>query len=320
MAAARVAHSIYEIRIKPGIKYQPHPAFAGDAPGRYRYHDLSRQDLEGIHRLTDFAHTGSRELVAADYVYQLKRMAHPKLHCPIAGMMGKYIAGLTEYGKTLSQALAKQDAEGDSEGSFIDLRRYPHPGVTVVDRYTYRVTIRGKYPQFVYWLAMPFFAPMPWEADLFHSQPGMAERNITLDWYPVGTGPFMLVENNPNRRMVLARNPNFRDERYPSEGEPGDRARGLLEDAGKRLPLVDKAIYSLEKESIPYWNKFLQGYYDTSAVTSDSFDQAVRFNTPGRHAPQRRAQRQGHRLDHRRDRHDLVLGLQHAGQGGRRRR
>jgi oligopeptide transport system substrate-binding protein len=26
----------------------------------------------------------------------------------------------------------------------------------------------------------------------------MAEKNLTLDWYPVGTGPYMLVENNPN--------------------------------------------------------------------------------------------------------------------------
>ena len=35
---------------------------------------------------------------------------------------------------------------------------------------------------------------------------------------------------------------------------------------------MDRAVYSLEKESIPYWNKFLQGYYDTSGISSDSFD------------------------------------------------
>ena len=62
---------------------------------------------------------------------------------------------------------------------------------------------------------------------------GMAEKNFTLDWWPVGTGPYMLTENNPNSRMVLERNPNFRGEPYPSEGEPGDAAAGLLADAGK---------------------------------------------------------------------------------------
>jgi oligopeptide transport system substrate-binding protein len=82
----------------------------------------------------------------------------------------------------------------------------------VVDRHTYRIRLKGKYPQFLYWLAMPFFAPVPWEADLFHAQPGHGERNLTLDWYPIGTGPYMLSENDPNARMVLARNPNFREE------------------------------------------------------------------------------------------------------------
>ena len=110
----------------------------------------------------------------------------------------------------------------------------------------------------------------------------MKERNLTLDWYPVGTGPFMLTDNNPNRRMVLERNPNFRGETYPSEGEPGDAERGLLDDAGKPLPLLDQAVFSLEKESIPYWNKFLQGYYDTSGISSDTFDQAVSDHRPGR--------------------------------------
>ena len=69
---------------------------------------------------------------------------------------------------------------------------------------------------------MTFFSQMTWEADYFYSQKGMKDKNITLDWYPVGTGPFMLSENNPNRRMVLKQNPNFRGEAYPKEGEEGE--------------------------------------------------------------------------------------------------
>jgi ABC-type transport system substrate-binding protein len=83
------------------------------------------------------------------------------------------------------------------------------------------VRLRGLYPQFRYWLAMPFFAPMAWEVECFYAQPGLAGRNITLDWYPVGTGPFMLTENNPNLRMVLARTPNFHPQRYSDAGAPG---------------------------------------------------------------------------------------------------
>ena len=38
---------------------------------------------------------------------------------------------------------------------------------------------------------------------------------MNLDWFPVGTGPYMLADNDPNRRMVLERNPNFHGETYP---------------------------------------------------------------------------------------------------------
>lgn len=273
----QVAFSVYDIDIRPGVRFQPHPAFATDAEGRYRYHSLGPEALRDVHTLADFPHSGTRELTAEDYVYQIKRLAHPSLHSPIAGIMSGYIVGLDEYGKRLSKAL---EADRDHAG-FLDLREFPLEGVEVLDRYRYRVTIRGRYPQFVYWLAMPFFAPIPWEADRFYSQPGLAERNISLDWYPVGTGPFMLAENNPNRRMVLLRNPNFRGEAYPVVGAPGDREAGLLDDAGRDMPFIGKAVYSLEKESIPYWNKFLQGYYDASGVSSDSFDEAIRFNAQG---------------------------------------
>lgn len=271
--AEQVAFSDYEIHIKAGLRYQPHPALAKGANGAYLYHQLTEEKLGGVNTLADFAETGSREATAEDFIYQIKRLANPRLHSPIASIMGEYIVGFSEFADRVMAA--------GGNGEFVDLRQHPMAGVTQLDRYRFKVRLRGKYPQFVYWLAMTFFAPMPWEADLFYSQPGMDQRNINLNWYPIGTGPFMLAENNPNLRMVLSRNPNFRGEAYPTEGEPEDGEAGMLADAGKALPLIDKAVYSLEKEVIPRWNKFLQGYYDTSGVSSDSFDQAVKFGTGG---------------------------------------
>ena len=273
-AATEVAEAVYRIEINRGISYQPHAAFARDTNNALVYHDLALPDLEDRATLADFEQTGTRELIAADYVYQIKRLAHPRLHSPVAGIMGKYIMGLSELGARL------REEQADNTG-YIDLRDYEFSGARVIDRYTYEIRIKEKYPQFRYWLAMPFFSPMPWEVDRFYSQPGMKERNITLDWYPVGTGPYMLTENNPNRRMILQRNPNFRGEPYPTSGEAADKAAGLLKHAGKRTPFIDTAYYSLEKEAIPAWNKFLQGYYDASGIISDSFDQAIQFNFEG---------------------------------------
>jgi ABC-type transport system substrate-binding protein len=161
----------------------------------------------------------------------------------------------------------------------------------------------------VYWLAMPFFAPVPWEAEKFFEQPGMAQKNFTLDWWPVGTGPYMLTENNPNALMVLERNPNFRGEPYPSEGEPDDRAAGLLADAGRTMPFIDRVVFSREKESIPYWNKFLQGYYDSSAIPSDTFDQAVRVAVSGEVGLTTEMQDKGIRLRTSPDATILYLGV-----------
>ncbi|MCR4346486.1 MAG: ABC transporter substrate-binding protein [Sulfuricaulis sp.] len=278
--ATAVAYSVYEIHIRPGIYYQPHPAFARDAEGRYLYHALSTHDLAGVYAIGDFPHTGTRELVAADYVYQIKRLAHPKVHSPILSVMNEYIVGIREYAGTLKKEYEKI-AGGRDSGVYLDLVKFPLAGVEEVDRYTYRVKLHGKYPQLLYWMAMPFFAPMPPEADRFFSQPGMAEKNLTLDWFPVGSGAYMLTVNNPNRQMVLERNPNYHEELYPAEGEPGDDAAGLLDDAGKRMPFIDKVVFSLDKESIPRWNKFLQGYYDRSAVLTEGFDQAIRFTGEG---------------------------------------
>ncbi|MEN9427284.1 MAG: hypothetical protein RLZZ220_1633 [Pseudomonadota bacterium] len=277
---ATIARSEYEIRIRPGIRYQPHPAFALDAAGKPVYLDLPLEVVATKRSLADFPHTGTRELTAEDYVYQIKRLAHPRLHSPVLELMGDYIVGLKDLHARLLADEKTRSAKGEG-GGWIDLRNYPMAGVELVDRYTYRVHIKGTYPQFPYWLAMPFFAPMPVEAERFFAQPGMAERNLSLDWWPIGTGPYMLVENNPNARMVLARNPNFRGERYPCEGEPDDQAAGLLADCGKPIPFIDKVVFSREKESIPAWNKFLQGYYDASGVSSDNFDQAVQMGGQG---------------------------------------
>jgi hypothetical protein len=276
--AEAIARVVYRLSIKPGIRYQPHPAFARDADGDWRYHGEHASLPASFTSLADFPLTDTRELIAEDYVYEIKRLAHPALNSPIYGFISRYLPGLETLHASLVDALSKSKSKSKS---WLDLRDFPLDGVRVVDRYTFEIELSEQYPQFVYWLAMSFFSPVPWEAERFYAQPGMADHNLSLDWYPVGTGPYMLVENNPNRRMVLVRNPNFDHETYPTEGMPEDAAAGLLKDAGKPLPFIDAIHFMLEKENIPEWSKFLQGYFDASPVAANGFDQAVRFAPDG---------------------------------------
>lgn len=274
---SNIAYSEYDIPLKQGIRYQPHPAFAKSPNGEFRYHTLTEETLSGIQTLADFSETGSRELTAEDYHYAIKRLVHPQLHSPIGELMQEHIVGLKE----LAETIEKDYKASADKSTFFDVKNYPLEGVIITDHYHFKIRLHGKYPQFRYWLAMTFFAPMPWEADQFYKQKGLATKNISLDWYPVGTGPYMMQENNPNRRIVLVRNPNYHDDFYPSEGTPEDAKAGLLQDAGKKLPFIDQIVSILEKETIPYWNKFLQGYFDSSGLSSDNFDQAISFSGQG---------------------------------------
>ena len=263
--AESVARAVYEIHIRQGIMYQQHPCFAKTEDGEWRYRNLTKSDVKGFNEVKDFSMTGTRELIAADYVYQIKRMADPSLSCPILSTLKDYILGMDAYSTAVTA--------GQKDAPFL--------GVEVVDRYTYRITLKTKYPQFVYWLAMPFFSPMPKEAIDFYSQPAVEARNITIDRFPIGTGAYRIESLLAHKEIVLVKNENFRVERYPSSGEAGDREAGLLDDAWEIVPFIPRVVYKLEKEHIPRWNKFLQGYYDSSAIYSDTFDSAVAFNDTG---------------------------------------
>lgn len=294
--AETVHRAVYEIRVREGIHYQDHPAFALDRNGKPLYQGLKKGGMGGISGPTDFPVKGTRELTADDFIYQMMRLADPQVESPVLSILEKYILGLEEYAKALRADLEEVRAERRAEAGFaynqaadekedpiiLDYRKHPFPGVEKVDDHAFRIVLKTKYPQFVYWLAMPFFAPMPREAAEFYKQGALIDRNITLNRFPVGTGPYMMDTFNPNMEIALVKNGNYRHDPYPVDGEEGDAEKGLLRYAGEGLPFIEKIVFKLEKEAIPRWNKFLQGYYDNSGISSESFDQAVSIGGGGR--------------------------------------
>lgn len=270
-----IAYSVYDIALQQGIRFQPHPAFARSAHGDYAYWPLGPGGLEGRYAITDFEQTDTRELTAHDYVYAIRRLASPRVVSPAFGVLSSHIVGLRDYAQLLKQADANlKIQQGDQ--AWLDLREHAFDGVQALDNYTLRIRVKGKYPQFKYWLAMTFTAPVPWEADRFYHQPGMAQRNMSLNTWPVGTGPYMLTESIQNRRHVMARNPNFRGEPYPCQGAAKDKAAGLLADCGQMTPFIDRIEFALEKESVPLMGKFLQGYYDIPEADGGNYGVAMR--------------------------------------------
>jgi ABC-type transport system substrate-binding protein len=76
-------------------------------------------------------------------------------------------------------------------------------------------------------MAMHFTTPIPREAVEKYGQ------EFALQ-HPVGCGPYVMSEYKPKQRIVLTANPNRHHAVYPTEGMPGDREAGLLQDAAKR--------------------------------------------------------------------------------------
>ncbi len=276
----QVAESVHEIRIKRGILYAPHPAFAKDETGAYRYHHLKREDVADRRSPWDFEHRGTRELVAEDYVYALKRHATTRIETPFMSVFGEYVVGLKQYAELIKKEDAKLLAGLPASGldkPFLDFRRWPLAGADAPESHLLRIRIKGKYPQWKYWLAMTAMAPVPWEADAFYAQPGMLGNGLSLIRWPVGTGPFMMTEYELDRRHVMKRNPSFRGEPYPCEGMPEDKAAGLLNDCGKAMPFVDTFVTTIDKEKVPRKEKFKQGYLDVPEIERPEW--GVEFNT-----------------------------------------
>ncbi|CAA6826226.1 MAG: Dipeptide-binding ABC transporter, periplasmic substrate-binding component (TC 3.A.1.5.2), partial [uncultured Sulfurovum sp.] len=271
----KVAFSKYTFSLQQDILYQNHPCFIEENL------NLSDEAFSNIETLNDFEKVSTRELTAYDYAYAIKRMAIRQNHSPILDIIQSYIVGLDSFSKEITKVVREKKENNEK----IDLKAYNIEGVKVLDEQTFSITLKGKYPQFLYWMSMNFFAPIPWEADLFYQQEALITKNITLNTSPVGTGAYYLAENNPNKQVRLVANPNYRDVFYPTLSEEeianSNVPKELLLDAGKKVPFIEEVVYSLEKEGIPLWNKFLQGYYDASGISSEAFDKAINVSSIG---------------------------------------
>jgi ABC-type transport system substrate-binding protein len=82
--------------------------------------------------------------------------------------------------------------------------------------------------------------------------------------HPVGTGPFRLAEWRRSSRIVLERNPSYRETHY-DEHPPADDARSQAIAQtlkGRRMPMLDRVEISIIEESQPRWLSFLNGQSD----------------------------------------------------------
>ena len=202
----------------------------------------------GIYFADDPAFKGKqRELTAQDYVYSVKRHYDPQWKSPNLYLLeNAKLLGLTELRKKVMAA--KQPFPYDVEVE----------GVKALDRYTLQFTLAEPSPRFHQQLLTDSsaFGVMAREVVEFYGDKIME--------HPVGTGPFKLGEWRRSSRIVLVKNPGFRDERYEAEPPPDDaRSQAIAAKLkGRKLPMVDRVEIAIIEETQPRWLSFLNGQSD----------------------------------------------------------
>ncbi len=198
-----------------------------------------------------------RELKAEDFVFAFKRIANTRYASVNWGAFKDRIIGLDDFREYTKQF--KDEFEVDYSKEV--------PGLLAIDDYTLRIRLVKPWPQLVDDLTSAITAPVPKEAVDYYRKDMMT--------HPVGTGPYRLKKWARSVYLELEKNPSFRVETYPAEGAPEDAAAGLLADAGRRLPFIDRIVFQIIEEEQPAWLLFLRGDMEIMGIPKDSFNTAV---------------------------------------------
>ena len=204
----------YTLKLKHGITFTDHPAFKGR----------------------------KRELVAADYVYSMKRLLDPGNHSKWQFLLDGKVEGLNELADE-----AKKSGKFDYDK--------PIRGLDAVDAHT--LVIRLKAPDYNLSYILTMGATVAFAREV------VEQYGRTVSEHPVGTGPFRLKDWRRSTRVTLEANPDFREEYFESaDGDGKNDAAIAAHLKGKRLPLVQLIQIDIIDEDQPRWLAFLGAEHD----------------------------------------------------------
>jgi ABC-type transport system substrate-binding protein len=204
----------------------------------------------GIRFADDPAFRGRpRELVAADYVYAFKRIYDPAWKSPAYSSLAEDgILGLEEI-----RARALRDRKPFDYDAVAE-------GLRALDRYTLQFKLAKPRPRFATTLGSITYAAVAREVVEAYRDDVMA--------HPVGTGPYRLKSWRRSSRILLEKNPTYRDVRFQSEPASNDVEGQAWAKRfnGRRLPLNDGVEIAVVQENQPRWLSFLNGQADFARV------------------------------------------------------
>jgi ABC-type transport system substrate-binding protein len=186
-----------------------------------------------------------RELVAGDVVYSFKRIFDPATKSVFYTSLNEEgIVGLDDLRQRAIKARQPFDYASET------------PGLRALDRYTVQFKLAAPRPRFATTLASNYYATLAREV--------VEAYPADIMGHPVGTGPYRLKSWRRSSRIVLEKNPGYRDVRYdarPAEDDAEAMAWARRFN-GRKLPLNEGVEISVILESQPQWLAFLNGQFD----------------------------------------------------------
>lgn len=203
-----------------------------------------------------------RELTADDVLYSLKRYADGNVNTESWFAMQGAVVGLDDYRAATIKA-----------GPGVDLTHVDVAGLHKIDKTTFTIRLTHANALFLHALTLSPTSVVPREAVQFYKD--------RFQVNPVGTGPFIATQElTRTGTLRLVRNPGYY-RTYPSVGAPGDLEKGLLKDAGRKLPLVDVLEMPLVEEPQPAALMFLRGELDWRPLDRAWFTKMVQREADG---------------------------------------
>ncbi len=178
----------------------------------------------------------ARELIAADYAYAIKRFLDPKNRAQYAFLFEGKIVGLDKLA-----ADAKKSGRFDYDA--------PVAGLETPDRYTLRIRLNEVDFNFSHVLAFFMVGAVAREA--------IEAYGDDTNAHPVGTGPYVLKRYVRSSKMVLEKNPHFREMVWHAEaGDDPENQKIAARMRGKKLPLIERVEISVMDEAQSRWLAF----------------------------------------------------------------
>lgn len=185
-----------------------------------------------------------RELIAEDFVTQFKRLTLDTLKSPGRGLFTELVEGFDEYNQMI-------------ENNWEKFPSHRLKGVEAKDRYTLQIRLRKSEPNIVYYLALNFLSPVPWEL--------VKHQKNNLDGTLIGTGPYVF-KGHQGDYIDMEKFQDYREDFYPTSGDRYANVQKLLDSSKEKIPFIDNVRFYVTGDEDKRWKMFFAHEIDVLTV------------------------------------------------------